>query len=214
MADLTSGHTYANSAIPAWNSAMRLGFFLIITFLIIKIRKLLEYEQATSRTDFLTGASNSRSFYESLKVEAGRSARSGRPYSVAYIDVDNFKTVNDTRGHSIGDELLLAVSSTVRQTTRSQDIVARLGGDEFAVLLPETSGAQVRPAADKIREQLLGLARQHQWPVTFSIGVVTCNGLCDPDEIVRQADYLMCEVKRTGKNSIAYGTYTKEISGP
>ena len=206
-ADLTSGHTFSHAAIPVWNSLMRLGFFLIITFSITKIRQLLEKEQSTARTDFLTGVANRRSFYETLRVETDRSGRTGRSFSVAYIDVDNFKTVNDTFGHSTGDELLVALSTTIGETIRSLDVIARLGGDEFAVLFPETDEQKARSAATKIRERLLRLVRQNELPITLSMGVIICTGCCDPDEIVRQADHLMYEVKQSGKNSIAYGTY-------
>ncbi len=212
-ADVTSGHAYSHSAIPVWNSIMRLGFFLIISFSIRRIRELLVKEQTLSRTDFLTKAANSRSFYEFLRMEAERSLRTGRPFSIAYIDVDNFKTVNDTLGHDAGDELLRSIAATIRATIRSLDMVARLGGDEFAVLYPETGEEQVRTVADKMKESLLAMAAGHRWPVTFSLGVITCRGACETDEIIRQADHLMYGVKQEGKNRIAYGAYTGVVGG-
>lgn len=203
-ADLTSGHTYSHLAIPVWNSIMRLGFFLMAAFSLSMIKKLLEKEQTFARIDFLTGVANSRAFNEIAKIEIDRSARYGRPFTIAYIDIDNFKQVNDTLGHSQGDNLLQSVAKTIKDNTRSIDIVSRLGGDEFAILFPETNEENAKTAINKVQKELLSIVKNNNWPVTFSIGVVTCYKSFNLDELIREADNLMYAVKGSGKNRIEY----------
>lgn len=206
-ADLSSGHIYSNSVIPVWNSVVRLGFFLIATFLLSKIKGLLEREQTFARIDFLTGIANSRAFDNILKIEIDRSARFGRPFTIAYIDVDNFKKVNDLFGHNEGDNLLRSIAKTIKDNTRSIDTVSRLGGDEFALLFPETNEENVKTVIDKVQTKLLGIIKNNNWPVTFSIGVVTCYKSCKLDELIKEADKLMYAVKESGKNGIKYKIY-------
>ncbi|HTC77354.1 MAG TPA: diguanylate cyclase, partial [Terriglobales bacterium] len=98
----------------------------------------LAAEKELSRSDPLTGLPNRRAFYEVALAEADRARRYRHPLSLAYLDVDNFKQVNDDYGHDAGDELLVRVAEVLRRNLRNNDIVARLGGDEFAMLLPET----------------------------------------------------------------------------
>ncbi|KAF0144081.1 MAG: Uncharacterized protein FD156_2125 [Nitrospirae bacterium] len=203
-ADTVSGHAYSHLAIPVWNSIMRLGFFLIAAFSLLEIKKLLIKEQTFARIDFLTGVSNSRAFYEVAKIEMDRAARFSRPITLAYIDIDNFKQMNDTSGHSQGDNLLQSVAKTIKDNIRSIDIVSRLGGDEFAVLFQETNEENAKKAINKVQSELLGLVKNNNWPVTFSIGAVTCYKSCTVDELIKEADNLMYAVKESGKNGIEY----------
>lgn len=207
LADITAGHQYSHPAIPVWNAAMRLGFFLIVALSIREIRKLLLQERRLSRVDNLTGIYNSRAFRELAQVEIEKAERFGRPLTIAYIDVDNFKQVNDTQGHSAGDMLLQSVGRTLRENTRSSDIISRLGGDEFSLLMPETDRLQAEAAMTKLQGRLLDTAERNSWPVTFSIGVVTCAGACRLDEMIQKADNIMYEAKEGGKNRVVYGTY-------
>ena len=211
LADMTSGHTYSHLAIPVWNSITRLGFFFMAAFSLSAIKKLLVNEQSFSRIDFLTGITNSRAFYEFAQIEIDRSVRFSRPITIAYIDIDNFKQVNDTLGHSQGNNLLHAIAKTIKANIRSIDIVSRLGGDEFAILFPETNEVDAKTAVNKVREELLGLVKNNNWPVTFSIGVVTCYKSCNLDEFIREADNLMYTVKRSGKNRIEYKIYEMPV---
>lgn len=204
LADLASGHIYSHFAIPVWNSATRLGFFLITAFSLSAIKKLLEKEQIFARIDFLTGAPNSRAFNEIAKAEIDRSVRFSHPFAIAYIDVDNFKQVNDTFGHSQGDNLLKLIAETIKRNIRSVDMVSRLGGDEFAILFPETNEKNAKAAISKVQTELLAAAKDDNWPVTFSIGVVTCYKICNLDELLKEADNLMYTVKQSGKNRIEY----------
>lgn len=203
-ADLTAGHIYSHPAIPIWNTIMRLGFFLIAIFLLAAIKKLLDREKIFARIDFLTGVFNSRAFYETASIEISRSVRFSRPFTIAYIDIDNFKQVNDTLGHRHGDNLLQSVAKTIKDSIRSIDIVSRLGGDEFAILFSETNEENAKTVLNKIQKQLLSVVKNNNWPVTFSIGAVTCYKSCNLDELIREADNLMYSAKQSGKNRIEF----------
>jgi diguanylate cyclase (GGDEF)-like protein len=203
-ADLEAGHPYSHLAMPVWNSIMILGFYLIVVFTFLAIKALLEKEQSSARVDFITGVFNSRAFHEMAQKEINRAARFNHPVSMAYIDIDNFKQMNDAMGHGAGDVLLNSVAATIKQNIRSVDIVSRLGGDEFAILMPETDGENARTAINKVQKYLLGAVQQENWPVTFSIGVVTCHKLCNLNEFIREADNLMYAVKESGKNGVEY----------
>jgi len=208
-ADAATGHSYSNHLIPIWNSLIRLCFFVIISSLLSALRKTAEQEARLARTDHLTGAVNSRFFYDLLQMEIDRFQRYKRPFTLAFCDLDNFKTLNDQFGHPMGDHVLRIVVSSARRHLRKTDVVARLGGDEFAFLLPETSEESARVALTNIQNGLLEEMRQNKWPITFSIGVLTCSvGTHSPDELVRLADELMYSVKRNNKNAIKYSTYT------
>src|SRR6185312_6159583 len=104
-----------------------------------------------ARIDALTGVANGRTFYDLARVELCRFQRTGRPFTVAYLDLDNFKQVNDRLGHPAGDDLLRRVAQVLRDNTRVLDVPARLGGDEFALLLPETDAEDALPVLSKLR---------------------------------------------------------------
>jgi diguanylate cyclase (GGDEF)-like protein len=207
-ADLTSGHTYSHALIPIWNTFIRLAFFVIITLLLSALKKAAEREREFARVDNLTGAANPRLFYDLARMEIDRFRRYKHPFTLAYIDLDNFKAVNDRFGHPTGDHVLRIVASSARKFLRKTDVIARLGGDEFALLLPETNEESARIALSKIHDGLLEEMRIENWPITFSIGVLTCNvAPHTTEELVRMADKLMYSVKHDGKNSIKYSTY-------
>lgn len=207
-ADAASGHIYSYPLIPFWNTLIRLSFFVIIALLLSALRNAMEREKEVARTDFLTGAVNSRFFFELVQMEIDRLQRYERPFTIAYIDLDNFKTVNDQFGHPAGDRVLRAVVGYAKKHLRKIDVIARLGGDEFALLLPETSQDAARGALTKLHGGLLEEMRQNNWPITFSVGVLTCRAAPrNTDELVKMADELMYSVKRGSKNAIKYSTY-------
>jgi len=191
-----------------WKNGTSLAFFLVITILIAKIRQLLEHERILSRTDHLTGAVNIRAFLEALTNEIYRQRRSYHPLALAYIDIDNFKEINDNFSHSAGDAVLQSVVATIAANLRRTDIIARIGGDEFAILLHDSDAAAGLAAINKIREQLHINTKRHNSPVTFSIGLLTCLESAESaDEILTIADNLMYEAKKSGKNSIRHAVY-------
>ena len=206
--DIATGNSYSQQVI---NTLIGLSFFVIVTLLLSALRKALDYERELAQTDYLTGAMNSRFFYDLLQMEINRVQRYGHPFTIAYIDIDNFKTVNDQIGHTAGDQVLRAAVNQARMHMRKTDVVARLGGDEFALLLPETDPESAQVVLSKIRGGMLNGMQQSDWPVTFSIGVLTCiDAPPTPDELFRLVDELMYSVKRGSKNAIRYST----LSGP
>jgi diguanylate cyclase (GGDEF)-like protein len=207
IADITSGHIYSNNAFYLWNTIIRLGFFIIVTFLLSKLKKVLKSERELAHIDYVTGAINARYFYDLAKMEITRTNRYHHPLTLVYIDLDNFKMVNDQFGHHIGNQVLLAVTNNLRQHLRYNDIVARLGGDEFALLLPETDQEAAQDVNSKVQFNLNEEMRKNGWPVTFSIGVITYDKVqCSVDEMIKMADNLMYSVKANGKNGVSYST--------
>lgn len=204
IAELMGKRRFEDTAAIYWNDLMELGFFLVSAYLVSALKSALEMEKASSRTDHLTGIPNRRHFYELANHEISREGRYGHAFTIVYLDLDNFKTVNDTQGHSAGDRLLRLVSITLKDNIRSSDTVARLGGDEFALLLPETGADSARAMIGKLREVLFHKV-QSQWPITFSIGMVTYRiPPSSVDEMVKKADVLMYEVKTSGKDRVKH----------
>lgn len=194
-------------AIGAWNVSLRLAMLLFVATVVGAARDLLEAERERSRTDSLTEVLNARAFYEVMHREIARTRRYRRPLSLAYLDLDDFKVINDRLGHAAGDELLRKFARCVRQTMRSIDTVGRLGGDEFVVLMPETGSEGAVGAVHRLAEN--AWAPGHA-PVSVSIGILTCD---DPvpesvDEIVHRADTLMYTAKRLGKRRFIQGRFS------
>lgn len=210
-ADMASREVFASPIVPLWNTAIRLTFFVIITMLLAALSRAMQRENELARIDYLTGAANRRFFSYLAQTEIDRCQRYKHPFTVAYIDIDNFKYVNDYFGHAIGDEVLNSVVRLTRNHIRNTDQIARLGGDEFVLLFPETNQVSARSALPKIQEHLNAEMQKRNWPVTFSIGVLTCTAAPPTtDALVAMADQLMYSVKNSGKNSIRYDIY----SGP
>jgi diguanylate cyclase (GGDEF)-like protein len=193
-----SGRNYYQPDFPMyWNDLMELLLFLLAALVVSALKGALERENEISRTDHLTGMPNRRHYYELVAGEIRRNHRYGEPFTVAYLDIDNFKAVNDTRGHAEGDTLLRQVATIIATTIRETDTVARIGGDEFALLLPETAGESALTVAAKVRRQLK-MAVESRWPVSFSMGMVTyLKSPATIDEVIGRADRLMYEVKET-----------------
>lgn len=204
FADISSGQAYSHPAVFYWNSAVVFGIFLVVTLLLSALKDALEKQRALALTDYLTGALNKRAFSDLLQMEIDRSQRYKRPFSVAYIDIDSFKHVNDKFGHGVGDLALCTVADLARTQLRSTDLCARLGGDEFALLFPETGQEDAQIIISKIQLCLLGEMQKNQWPVTFSIGVLTFidNIPHTVDEVINLSDSLMYTVKNNGKDAI------------
>lgn len=199
---------YLTEGSPAavWNIFSTLGIFFVVACMLCRLRKLIEAESVLSRLDPLTGVMNLRAFSELVEYEILRLAREGSPFSLAFLDLDDFKQVNDRYGHRQGDELLKAVVNCLSLSLRRTDAVARLGGDEFAIFFPSTDQEAVRMVTQKVREELDRLSRERSLPSTVSMGVVTCpSGTCSLEDIIATADRLMYEVKLSGKNNVRYG---------
>jgi diguanylate cyclase (GGDEF)-like protein len=214
IADWTAGQIYSHPWIFYWNAVGTFGFFLAFSVTFSAVKRALETAKSSARIEPLTGISNSRAFGEVVNREIGRAQRYGHSLSFAYIDLDDFKAINDRFGHSVGDILLQAVAKIVKASIRETDTVARLGGDEFAILLPETGPKSARLFIERIREKLSSDVQKHGWPVTFSVGVVTfMRPPIDVNEAIRIADSLMYTAKNSGKNKIEFRVLGQTNSG-
>ncbi len=152
--------------------------------------------------DPLTNVFNARAFSTELAQELGRNRRYGRPLALIYLDLDDFKRVNDAHGHATGDAVLRLVADATRSAVRQADVVGRLGGDEFAVLMPETEGTVAHAAANRLAVGIRTVFRGTP-SVTASIGVVSVTGSeAGTDELLRKADQAMYEAKRGGKDRV------------
>ena len=156
---------------------------------------------AQAATDALTRVANHRAFYERLAADVARARRHGSPLSVAIIDVDRFKLVNDAGGHEAGDEMLVRVAQCLSSATRTEDMLARVGGDEFAWILPETTGEAAIGAVERARIAMAqtpaGLPR-----VTLSVGICDTRHTSDPTELVRLADRALYSSKEHGRDQV------------
>lgn len=191
----------SRSGTEYWNALAWLAVYVFFVYIISEIRDLYARERSWSQLDPLTGISNRRSFFDRLEIEKSRAQRYDYPLTLAYIDLDYFKQVNDSFGHSTGDKLLGIVAEVMRHGVRSADAVARLGGDEFAVLLPDTNNASATAAVDKLRSLLNAAMKKHKWPVTFSIGLVTFQPPPESiQEMLSAADRAMYDAKKAARS--------------
>jgi diguanylate cyclase (GGDEF)-like protein len=161
--------------------------------LVQRVRKQAMMLQELATTDVLTGLPNRRAWEERLPAELDRARRDLRPVSVAILDLDHFKRLNDARGHLAGDMLLRAAATTWRGLLRSVDLVARHGGEEFAVLLPSCGEAHAAIVIERLR-------RATPDGQTCSAGVATWDGIESAEALVARADAAMYEAKRRGRD--------------
>ena len=204
-ADLFAGHPFSSILIPAWNALMRLGYFCLHTYLLNDIIRLYERAKADSMIDGLTGAVNTRYFSLLFDRELAKAQREHSELTIAFLDLDNFKTVNDTLGHSAGDFLLRRISEIIHSSIRPADVFARMGGDEFAILITGTNYDRSQTVLHRIRSAVAAECDRNSWPVTISAGAITFESLDKgKEEIIRRADQLMYAVKKSGKNNITH----------
>jgi diguanylate cyclase (GGDEF)-like protein len=207
-ADLLSAHIYTNMVIPVWNAAMRFGYFAIHTIFLAKLLDLYNRSRQNALTDHLTQIPNWRLFKEISDKELKKARRTHLPLTLVYLDLDNFKKLNDTEGHSAGDQLLIMVAKEMNEQIRPSDTVARLGGDEFAILLPETTSENSDEILHRLNKTILKKIKSNNWPVTLSIGAVTFKSFdLSIDEMLKLADNLMYEVKHSGKKGIKHVSF-------
>lgn len=206
--DLAGGKTYPSAAHLAVDLASRVLINVAIALLLSGLQRSHARERDLARTDALTGAIASRHFRALLQAEIDRSRRYGRQFSLAYLDIDGFKHINDTGGHASGDNVLRAVAVTMRGLMRAPDVLGRLGGDEFAILLPETGADAARVPLAKLRDAVRSQVDETGETVTLSVGLVTfATPPSDADEALRLSDRLMYEAKADGKDRVRSVVY-------
>lgn len=214
--NIVHSHSVQINATFSWNAVTRLGIFCIIAYAVslqAQLRRALERERLRADTDHLTGLYNKGAFRDRVEEEMSRARRYNHPLTLAFIDLDNFKHVNDTEGHARGDKLLQLVSETIESSIRGTDFCGRIGGDEFTICFPETGEEQARTAIAKLVNALDIMTSQSGWQVTASIGVVTCLEICETyDALLGRADKLMYVAKQRGKNAAEFMTVGEETT--
>jgi diguanylate cyclase (GGDEF)-like protein len=201
--DMVAGRYAAFPSLLYWDWATEFGGFAAMVLAATELRRALDNAYFESRKDALTGLVNKGGFYQVVSSEIEVCRRYKRTLSIAYIDCDNFKSVNDKFGHHVGDELLRVISKTMQRKLRASDLPGRLGGDEFAVMLPETNAEACRMVVEMLQQRLLQEMKENNWPVTFSIGIATFLRMPPSiEDMIRQADKLMYAVKNTSKGAI------------
>lgn len=199
LTDRADGEAYSDYDLELLNAIMP-QFAVLIDRASLK-HKAGEFEQL-SVTDALTGLLNRRYLEERLTEEIKRSNRHEFPVSFMMIDVDEFKSYNDTFGHTEGDRALQIVANCLKDSLRSIDVAARYGGEEFSILLPQTNSSEAAVIAERIRERVEQADFPHR-QVTVSIGVASISlSLNSAHDLIRAADRALYEAKRCGKNNV------------
>lgn len=200
-ADIAADQTYGQIWIPAWNTLTRFAMFMIVIHLLANLRAALEAQGRLAALDSLTPALNPRAFTDAAVKAIEQSRARGRPFTLTYLDLDDFKSINDRLGHNGGDHALRLVGEALRSSVRASDIVGRLGGDEFAILFPDMGSSAATTAMDALVERVRQGVAQLPIDVTFSAGAATF--LMAPssmDDVISVSDELMYRAKRGGKN--------------
>jgi diguanylate cyclase (GGDEF)-like protein len=202
----------------AWDAAIHLGLFMVVAVLTSRLKEAVGHQKEAENRDSLTGLSNHTHFRTRLTEELDRALRYGRIFTVAYLDLDRFKDVNDTRGHAEGDQVLKTVARIMDEFTRTTDLAARVGGDEFALLLPETPYAQAEKVLSMLRRRIKESMEEEGWPTSVSIGAVSFEApVNSADEALGLADRFMYEVKEQGGDGVRHILWTGEdarLPGP
>jgi diguanylate cyclase (GGDEF)-like protein len=173
---------------------------------LLKLEKENKHFQSLSITDSLTGMYNKRFFHKQLKIEVTRTKRTGEPFCLMIIDLDNFKSINDNLGHAKGDEFLIKVCRQINQKTRPTDFACRYGGDEFTAILPGTSLLDGILLAERWKELVLKAAQQMKVNVSASIGIDEYNANCQQsaEDFFIKVDQELYSAKKTGKNRVSH----------
>ena len=194
---------FSSGWVPIWNFSVRGATFITFVILASTLRDGLIRERELARLDALTGLANSRWFTEQATAQIEQARVAGAPLTFVYMDLDNFKSVNDDYGHAAGDALLCEVGRILKGSTRATDLLGRLGGDEFALCLPAKTEEQAMVIVDRITTALEQHANENALPVSFSIGLLTSLTATESlDELVWFADHLMYAAKESGKATI------------
>jgi diguanylate cyclase (GGDEF)-like protein len=189
----------------AWEAGMVWAIGAIVSELLHGIKLSSEVGKQLSRIDSATGAVNRRFFTELLEAEFHRSERYRFALTVAYIDLDNFKQLNERLGRQAGDELLYRFVEQLSEALRANDVVARLGGDEFALLLPQTNDVQAQQVFTRLQPQMKDSLEAETIPIQYSIAVVTFLEMPEmAEDLTEQAETLLKSIKSNGKNRLEY----------
>jgi len=210
VASIALRETVAWSQMPPdtpilWRAGNAAAYVLVVAVAMAGLQKLRRSQAQLAQLvtqDVLTNVLNARAFAERLGQELERNRRYPRPLALIYMDLDNFKVINDTHGHQTGDAVLRLVADAMRTSVRTADVVGRLGGDEFGVLMPETDAPLADAAAKRLVASLRNVFKGTP-SVTASIGVVSCTATdASTDDLLRRADQAMYDAKKAGKDRV------------
>lgn len=173
--------------------------------LAVSLQRDLDAASVLARHDLLTGALNRKGLQEALTREVARSRRQGAPLSIAFLDIDNFKAINDAHGHPVGDAALSHLAEVARSAMRPQDSLSRFGGEEFVVLMPDTDASGGVQAMARLQRELTRrffMAGDHQLLITFSAGVAELGPEEQAQGAIDRADQAMYQAKKSGRNKV------------
>lgn len=213
IADVTWASGFMNPLVAGWNGLVRLCFLLVVTYLYTSLRSVQQREAARDWADPVTGVGSHSFFYQIAGAELARMRRYRRPFSLAYVDIDGLKNVNEHLGYNAGDTLLALVARTLDRESRKADVVARLGGDELVLLMPETDSNGAKAVFRRIFATLSEIFQEDGWPATLSIGVVTfTEAPSTVDEAIQCAEECMYAAKKAGKNRVEFAEWAKPLA--
>jgi diguanylate cyclase (GGDEF)-like protein len=204
------------------SEAGALGFITDLTdldLLLARARTLLDFRayldtcEEEAFTDHLTGLANRRRFERQLEREVNRTLRHGHSFCLLMLDLDNFKRLNDSFGHSTGDEAIRRIGKVLQEGTRGIDLAARIGGEEFALILVETSLEGGLELAERLRASIKEISIPRAGHITASFGVTECPSSAQTSrDLLHSADSALYEAKRAGRNRVAGNQPTKSNS--
>lgn len=196
LTELATTTRRLSGAVTAWNASSELAVFLVVTALVVALRRALGAEHLLAHTDPLTGVLSRRGLLAAGQIERARLQRGGRGLTVAFLDVDGFKAINDAHGHHAGDALLQCIGETLLRELRAFDVAGRWGGDEFVLLLPDDGEAPGEALLLRVRAALERAAHRRGFPVGFSIGATRVTAPAPPlEQLLQAADRRMYEDK-------------------
>lgn len=202
-ADISSGLKYSSWYVPVWNTLVRLIYFVFHSMLLSQLLLTIQTVEKTALYDALTKAANWRLFEQYTQQILLQAHRKPITITMAYIDLDHFKQVNDSFGHAVGDQVLMVIASAIQAEIRAQDLLARLGGDEFALVLLDAQFDDASNVLQRIRSAVDRHMYMNGWPITLSIGaMVFVRPAQTIEPMLKLVDDLMYDVKNNGKNNI------------
>jgi diguanylate cyclase (GGDEF)-like protein len=203
-----SGNQSGSVSSFVWTEAARFLTLALLVFLVHRLQDAITELSLHALKDPLTGASNRRHFDDFFERTLRVARRYGRPLTMVSFDVDDFKLVNDTRGHPAGDAVLQALTSEIQERIRPEDLLARLGGDEFVLLLPDTSYEATQAILPRVFAAVTGRFQTDGHKVTLSVGVVTFARVPDgAAEVLAAVDAALYQAKRLGKAQLVHTAF-------
>ena len=198
-----SGMRFSSDTIWATNTAVHAAALLVVGSLVTALHQALEVARQIGRIDPLTQLRNSRAFYEDTKVLLDECRRTAQPVTAAYVDLDNFKSVNDVHGHQAGDAVLRKVGDAICNSVSPEVVCARLGGDEFAIVLGNVTEREAAPILEQLRQAVNEALSDPIVHATVSIGSVTfLEAPDDIEDLIQRADSVMYRSKAAGRNRV------------